>query len=432
MRKTEPLALFGGRPVRTEDFPFPPFPILDKQEEKAVLDTLHEGVLSGFVAAPGEAFLGGPRVQAFEKEFAHTLRVKYAVAVNSATAALHCAVAAARVGFGDEVIVPPWTMSATATSVLMVNAIPVFADVDKQTYCLDPESVEKSITKYTKAIIIVHLFGRPAAMDKIMQIARKHKLVVIEDAAQAPLATYKGKLVGTMGDMGIFSFTASKQMTTGEGGMIVTNNARLTQRCQWMRNHGEVLGEIKKRDEMVGILGCNYRITEIDAAIGCIQLRKLPRWIKKRNENASYLKDQLGGVKFLEFPMIKKGFSHSFFAYPVQFKQEIAGIHRDLFAKALQAEGIPTPVGYVKPLYWNPVYRWKVFYGRTQFPYSVHPRKIDYPKGLCPVSEKLHRDVVMNTAWVHPKLSKKDLNDIVRAVRKVSAHISKLREQTTS
>lgn len=428
IKKSEKLALLGGEPVRRRPFPFPPFPIIDKREIKAAAAALEEGSLSGFVGAPGPNFYGGPRVKAFEKAFAKKHGVKFALAVNSATAALHCAVAAAGVGFGDEVIVTPWSFTASAVAPLMVNAIPVFADVDERTYCLDPRSVEKNITKYTKAIIVVDLFGRPAPMTEILRLAGKHKLTVIEDAAQAPLASENGKLAGTRGDMGIFSFTASKQMTTSEGGMVITNDEKLAERVAMMRNHGEVLGEVKTRQELTGILGYNYRLGEIEAAIGLVQFKKLPGFLRRRRLAAAYLREKLSDIPFLEFPRQETGIEDSYFVYPVRFNQKKAGIHRDVFAKGLAAEGIPTTPGYVKPLYWNPVYQWKEFYGQSQFPFSAHRRKVDYPRGLCPVAEKLHQDVVLATTWSHPKLIIKDLSEIVKAVRKISLHLRELRD----
>lgn len=423
------LAILGGKPIRKKAFPFPPFPVIDQKETKAIIATLKEGTLSGFVGAPGPAFQGGSRVKAFELAFAKMVGIKYALAVNSATAALHCSVVAVGVGFGDEVIVTPWSFTASAVAALMASAIPVFADVNPQNFCLDPKSIEKAITKYTKAIIIVHLFGRPAPMDEIMTIAKKHHLAVIEDAAQAPLATYKGKKVGTIGDLGVFSFTASKQMTTGgEGGMVITNNPKLAQRVSWMRNHGEVQGELHTKEEMVGILGYNYRMTEINAAIGLVQLKKLPLWLQKRRTYAKYLIEHLEDIPFLEFPKEGKNWTNSYFVFPIRFNQEKAGVHRNVFAKALEAEGIPTPIGYVKPLYWNPIYRWQEFYGSSGFPYSAHLRKIVYPRGLCPVVEKLHKDIVLSTSWIHPKLTKDDLIDIVKAVRKLASRMEDLKK----
>src|SRR5438094_4791977 len=202
------LALLGGPKTRLQ--PFPPHPILGEEEKRAVMEVLESGHFSTFIAAPGQFFLGGERIRQFEHKFAAYHDVKYAVAFNSATAALHAAVVAVGVNPGEEVIVPPYTFTSTATCVLMHNAIPVFADIQEDIYCVDPEASEQAISPLTRAIIPVHLFGHPADMEPIMDLARRHKLKVIEDCAQAPGARYKGQFVGTLGDCGIFSFTESK------------------------------------------------------------------------------------------------------------------------------------------------------------------------------------------------------------------------------
>ena len=423
------LAIFGGPKVRQEPFPFPPFPIVGKEEERAAITALKKGVLSGFIGAPGDAFFGGEYVKKFEADFAEYHGVKHAVSINSATAALHCSMIAAGIGAGDEVIVTPWSFSASAVAPLMVGAIPVFADVEESSYGLDPKSIEKRITKYTKAIIVVDLFGQPADLNPIIKIARKHRLIVIEDSAQAPLALYNGKLAGTIGDIGIFSFTASKQMTTGEGGMLITNNPKFAKRAQMARNHGEVLGVVEDQKTMEGILGWNYRMTEVEAAIGIEQFKKLPKFIDQRRRNAEWLNEKLSVYPFISVPRPLSGRTHSYFIYAFKYdSKKTVGVHRDLFVKALVAEGIPAVAGYVPPLYWNPVYQQKEFFGKRQYPFSIHPRKIDYRPGICPTVEKLHRDVIINTLWAHPKLSQPDLKDIAKAVEKISQNLSILKE----
>lgn len=423
------LAILGGPKVRNTPFPFPPFPVLGKEEKSAAVTAIKKGVLSGFIGAPGDAFLGGEYVKEFEKRFSDYHKVKFAIAVNSATAALHCAMIAASVGAGDEVIVTPWSFSASAVAPLMVGAIPVFADIEDLSFGLDPKSVERKITKYTKAIIVVDLFGQPADLSPIVKIARKHKLTIIEDSAQAPLASYKGKLAGTIGDIGIFSFTASKQMTTGEGGMLITNNPIFAKRAQMARNHGEVMGVVEDSKTMEGILGWNYRMTEVEAAIGIEQFKKLPEFIGQRRRNAEWLNSKLSAYPFISVPRPLSGRTHSYFIYAFKYDQKKAlGVHRDLFVKALTAEGIPAVAGYVPPLYWNPVYRQKEFFGKRRYPFSVHPREIDYGPGICPTVEKLHRDIIVNTLWAHPKLKRQDLDNIAEAFGKVSQNLSILKE----
>ena len=263
------LALLGGKPIRTR--PFPAYPVIGEEEKRAVMEVLDSGQLSTF-SASRQGFLGGRKIQAFEAAFAEYHGIRHAIAVNSATSGLHAAVAACEVGPGDEVIVPPYTFTATATAVLHHNAIPVFVDVDPVTFCMDPAQLEKAITPRTKAVIPVHLLGHPADMDAILAIARRHHLKVIEDCAQAPGARYKGRLVGTMGDCGVFSFQETKNMVTGEGGMVITNDPDLAERARMIRNHGEAVIAGEPRKYLTSTIGWNYRMTEIEAAIGIFQL----------------------------------------------------------------------------------------------------------------------------------------------------------------
>ena len=258
------LALLGGKPIRTR--PFPAYPVIGEEEKRAVMEVLDSGQLSTF-SASRQGFLGGRKIQAFEAAFAEYHGIRHAIAVNSATSGLHAAVAACEVGPGDEVIVPPYTFTATATAVLHHNAIPVFVDVDPVTFCMDPAQLEKAITPRTKAVIPVHLLGHPADMDAILAIARRHHLKVIEDCAQAPGARYKGRLVGTMGDCGVFSFQETKNMVTGEGGMVITNDPDLAERARMIRNHGEAVIAGEPRKYLTSTIGWNYRMTEVEAAI---------------------------------------------------------------------------------------------------------------------------------------------------------------------
>lgn len=266
------LALLGGSRVREK--PFPQYPLIGEEEKRAVLEVLKSGNLSTFSASTA-GFMGGKKIQEFERNFADYFGAKHAIAVNSATAALHCALASIGCGPGDEVIVPPYTFTATATSVLMHNSIPIFSDVDPKTFCLDPKLLEEKINTKTKAILPVHLLGHPADMEMIMEIARKNDLTVIEDNAQSPGAKIDGRYAGTIGDLGIFSFQETKNIAVGEGGMIISDNDELAQRCRMVRNHGEVIIQGKKREYLSNIIGWNYRMTELEAAIGIEQFKKV-------------------------------------------------------------------------------------------------------------------------------------------------------------
>lgn len=414
------LALFGGTPVRSK--PFPPFPVIGKDEHDAVLDVLREGRFSTFIASPGELFGGGKRIRKFEEEFAVYHSVKYAVAFNSATAALHAAVVGVGVQPGEEIITTPYTFTSSATCALMHNAIPLFADVDRESFNISPASIKKTITPLTRALIPVHLFGNPAAMDEILKIARENDLKVIEDVAQAPGARYKGRLCGTMGDCGVFSFQETKNMMTGEGGMLITNDERITEVARLIRNHGEAVAHtMTKRSYASETLGYNYRMTEFEAAIGRAQLKHLDGANAVRQQHADYLTKQLSKFPGITPPQVESGSTHVYYVYPFTYDETQTGIPRKLFADALQAEGIPVGVGYVKPLYYAPL-----FQERRAFAFKHYKGNARYDAGLCPVAEELHFKKLLLIPVVRPPATTQDMDDIVLAMEKIMKNRSEL------
>jgi dTDP-4-amino-4,6-dideoxygalactose transaminase len=422
------LALLGGQKICTKTFE--PQQCFGEEEKQLLMEVIDSKQLSGFLASPGEKFLGGPKVKQLEELFEDHYAVKHAIAVNSATAGLHAAVAAANVNPGDEILVPPYTMSASATAVVMYNAIPVFVDIDENTYSMKPEHIRKAITPETRAIIVVHLFGYPANMDEIMDIAREHDLYVIEDAAQAPDCTYKGKKVGAIGDVGIFSFNQNKTISTGEGGMVITNNDELAKRMNLIRNHGEVVVAHYPVETVAGIIGYNYRMTELEAAVGVAQFRKMRMLTKHRVELAEYLTQQL--VEFnqiLTTPVVENNVDHVYFVYPIKFNARKAGVHRNKFAEAVRAEGLPLFSGYVRPIYFEPMYQQLLAYGDDGFPFKgPHMKKeISYPKGLCPVCERLHFEDLLLTPICHWPLAKEDIDLFVMGIRKVCENLDQLK-----
>lgn len=319
----------------------------------------------------------GPEVKAFENEFAKKVDGRECVAVNSGTSALHLSLIALGIGKGDEVIVPSFTFAATANVVALVGANPVFVDIDPLTYCLDPEAVEKALSARTKAIIVVHLFGLPADMSSIMKLAKKNNLLVIEDAAQAHLASINNRYVGTFGDAAAFSFYPTKNMTSGEGGMIVLSNSALARTCRLLRNQGM---EKKYHNE---IPGYNLRMTDIHAAIGRVQLKKLDRMTDARIRNAEFLNSNLDS-KFT--PLTPNGFRHVFHQYTVRIKTD-----RLEFSNTLKNFGIGNDIYY---------------------PTQVH-RLPSFAQELnLPETERATKEVL--SLPVHPGLSKKDLNRIVK------------------
>lgn len=416
------LALLGGKKVRKD--PFPPHPIIGEEEKRAVREVLDSGKLSTFIAQPGEHFLGGQKIRQFEGDFASYHGVRHAVAFNSATSALHAAVVGCGVRAGEEVIVPPYTFTSTATCALMHNAIPVFVDVNPDIFCMDPARIEEAITPRTRAIIPVHLFGNAADMDAIMAIAEKHNLKVIEDCAQAPGALYKGRYVGTIGDCGIFSFQESKNIMTGEGGMLITDNEEIADVARMVRNHGEVILESQKqRTYRSDILGWGYRMTELEAALGIEQLKKLDRLNSHRIELARYLSEGLAPINGLTPPVVYPHVKHVYYVLAFKYDEDKIGIRRELFVKALAAEGIPFGAGYVRPLYLNPIY-----HENKLFIYNYFGKEINYHKGICPVTERLHERELILTPVCRPPATVKDMDDVIRAAKKVVEHKDELKQ----
>lgn len=401
------LALLGGEPVRRE--PFPAYPIITEREKAAVLRVLDSGQLSTFHAN----FLGGERVQEFERRFAEFHGVRHAVSVNSGTAALHLAVAAAGVQPGEEVLVPSYTFTATASAVLMHNAVPVFVDVDPRTFCLDVEQARRLITPKTKAIIPVHLLGTVCDMAPILALAKAHGLAVIEDTAQAPGAARGGRLAGTWGDAGTFSFQETKNLMTGEGGMLITDRDDVAEHARLVRNHGEAWMAGKPRSYVATLLGWNYRMTELEAAIGIEQLARLAEWNAHRRDLARLLTQQLPGDG-LAPQAVEPGVEHVYHMYGLRYDEAQTGVPRRSVIEALRAEGIPAGPGYPHPLYRNPLFQ--------------EGGRVDYRRVHHPVAERLCANEALWLPVVRPPATREDMRDITRAFEKVWAQREQLRE----
>lgn len=414
MRK---CAILGGTPVR--EAPILWANTMGEEEENAVLGVMKSGILSAFLANAGEKFLGGPKVKEIEDAFCDRFHSKNAISVNSATTALHTAVAACGIGPGDEVLVSPYTMVASASAILMNCAVPVFVDIDYDTYSMDPNQIEKWITPHTKAILTVNLFGLPSNLPRIMEIAQKYNLYVIEDNAQAPGATINGREAGTIADIGVFSLNYHKVIHSGEGGIILTDNDELARRCRLIRNHGEVALD-EQGDMNTVALGSNIRMSELHAAVGIEQLKKLDGFLKKRRKLAQKITENFEERDGLKGVVIPEGYTHSYYVYPFKFNKEIWGLSRETFAKAMDAEGFPLGIGYVKPIYLMNIYKHKRVFNDTTYPFAfISEPTQKYEKGLCPVVERMHNEELLTADICRIPFSESDIDAFFVAIDKI-------------
>lgn len=348
-------------------------PIIGDDEREAVDRVLKSGMLAQ-----------GPEVAAFEEEFSRFVGGYKCVAVNSGTSALHMELIAAGIKAGDEVIVPSFTFAATANSVALTGATPVFVDIDARSFNIDPAAIEAAITPKTRAIQPVHLYGQPAQMDKILEIAKKHDLLILEDAAQAHLATFNGQYVGSFGIAGTFSFYPTKNMTSGEGGMISCATDEFARMCKLLRNQGM---EMKYKNEVVGF---NTRMTDIHAAIGRVQLAKVEAWTKTRQRNAKFLNENLKGVVT---PYLIPNATHVYHQYTIR----VLGHNRDKFAEEMTKRGVGNGVYYPIPVHQLPSFK----------------LNFDLPNTTAACDEVI-------SIPVHPSLSQQELETVVQVINSIA------------
>ncbi len=428
-------AVLGGAPIRTKPYPAPNS--IGPAERALVNEVLDSGVLSGYVAHHGPYFCGGPMVHRLEDELCRIFGVKHAISVNSATSGLHAAVAASLAGIGDEVIIPPYTMSATATTVACTNATPVFADIEPDTYCIDVEDVRRKITPRTKAIVAVNLFGGPARLEALRALADEKALILIEDSAQAPGAVREGRLAGTIGHLGVLSFNCHKTIQSGEGGAVLTNDDTLADRVRLVRNHAEVV--LSQREEVpaeiAGMLGYNYRLSELHSAVALAQVRRLEELTVGRIEMARTLTDGLRGIDGITPPVVGPRDRHVYYLYPFKLDASRLGLSRLQFKAALDAEGISSAAGYVRPIYLYPMYSDAVAKQARGGGAGIwHPAHHSggsgqrYARGLCPVTERMHYQELMTTTICRADLTHADAMELVQAVHKIVEHKRPIRD----
>ncbi len=398
------LALLGGPRVRSR--PFPEWPIFSEAEEARLLQTLRSGRWGR---------LDGSEVEEFERRFAAMHGCAHAIAVVNGTVALRVALLAAGIRAEDEVIVPPYTFVATASAVVEANAVPVFADVDLKTFNLDPAAVASAVTARTRAIVPVHFAGQPADMQALASIAKERHLVLVEDAAHAHGSSYRGRPAGSLGDVATFSFQSSKNLTSGEGGIITTNDGRLADACRSIQNCGRVPDGVWYEHHVVS---GNYRLGEFQGAVLNCQLDRLEEQTRRRDANGQYLAGRISGLPGVH-PQARapECTRHSVHLFMLRLDPAAFGAPRNAVVKALDAEGIPCSTGYGLSLPNQPLFRHKAF-----GPYLAGAAaRLDYTKTRCPASDLLCDQAI----WLGQNLflgSRDDMEDVAYAFEKVYEH----------
>jgi len=420
------LAINGGTAVIGE--PLPGWPWFDEETIKFAMEPLQSGKVNYWTGKLGLEF---------EEKWAEYNNVKFSISTSSGTSALHTALGAMGIGPGDEVITVPYTFIATSFSVLQIGAIPVFADVKKEDHCIDPKDIENKITPRTKAIIPVHLYGNVCDMDEIMEVAKNHNLLVLEDGAEAHGAEYKGRRVGSIGDAGAFSFCQNKTFTTGgEGGAVITNNEEIAWEARSFRDHGY---DVQKRMSLLEMeqalpyihrrVGFNYRMTEMQSAIGIKELAKLDSWnLPQRRKNGEILSDELKECpQILTLPVHNSEKKNGFYAYPIVLNPDALTCDKKTFLDAVVAEGV-----YAWKEFWPQSYKEKAYtehngFGRFKFPFKseeyTDQKAVEYDKVYCPNCAWLEERTFVVFIW--PTINDEQAGLIAKAIKKVAEYYAK-------
>ncbi|MFC1822873.1 DegT/DnrJ/EryC1/StrS family aminotransferase [Thermodesulfobacteriota bacterium] len=420
------LAILGGRPVRTKTFSSRP--LIGEDERRFISECLKERSFSRFIGSPVGDFrdrlamdsksaasleefwsvLGGPYVRRFEAEFASKHQVSFAVSMNSATSCLTAAVLACGLNPGDEIITTPFSFTATATALYAAGAKVVFADIDPNTYCLDPQSVLDNITERTRAVVPVHILGNGGHFIEIEGICREKGLIIIEDSAQALRCKLGGRYLGSLGAVGVFSFQETKNIMTGEGGMAITNDQETAYRLRLIRNHGEAMVfDDDPAERIASAVGYNFRLPEVLAAVGYGQVLKLERVNQIRRENYLVLSKELEAFSFLR-PQKVMNDPGQFFPYCIGFRydSETLGLNRDLFAEALRAEGIPVSTGFPRLLSENLLFHTE--------------------SGETPVAKRINYEEYLGFFQIGYPNKPKDMEQIAKGIKKIADHKEEL------
>ena len=441
------LALFGGTPVRVDQFSSEPF--VDEREIEAVSQTIKEGLFSRFVGSniPGtrdalrltskqlrnlnqtHSFLGGPNVRKFEADWAKLHEVNFAISMNSATSCITAALLAMGIEPGDEVITTPLSFTATATAIVAAQGVPIFSDIDSETFCLDIESIKNAITEHTRFIVPVHWCGNAGGISEIVKIAEQYDLKVLEDSCQSPGSKYKGSYLGNHGNAGVFSFSEPKNVMTGEGGMLITEDTDIAEKCRLIRNHGEAVPDLNdSADYLKNIVGYNFRMTEVVAAIGRVQTSKLSEVNNIRKNNYNYLLRKLKALNIEGLYPQHITNPDSFYAYTAAFKwdYEKTGIPRNTIVAALRSEGIPVASGVGRLLSDNPIFLRKIAFGSNGWPFTKHDVK--YSSKKFTVAHKVHDKMYLGFFLCGYPNTNTDMDHIVESFMKINNNLTALKE----
>lgn len=426
-RKKNTLALFGGgKAVTAKIKNHNP---LGLQEQISAYKVLRSGVLSKFLGTWSQDFYGGPKVKEFEKLASEIFRTKHAISVNSWTSGLIAAIGAVRVEPGDEVIVTPWSMSASIAAVLHWGGIPVFADIDPVEFNIDPEKVREKISSRTKAILAADIFGKSANLEELMKLATEYNIKVISDTAQAPGSNSQGKFSGTVAHIGGISLNYHKHIHTGEGGILFTDDDELAFRMKLIRNHAESIVSDAHVDDISNLIGFNFRLGELEAAIGISQLKKLGKIIREKQALANDLTRELTGLNGLILPKIDLNLENVYYVYPILIDKALVAVSRAVIVKALRAEGVPGLSEGYQNLHLLPVFQQKRAFGKQGFPWNqAINSSYDYSKGICPVAESYHDELFIGFGITGLALKKKHIAQVGAAFRKVWENLENLAE----
>ena len=443
------LALLGGKPLREKEFSSKP--MVGKEEIDVLTKLVNNNQFSKFVGSPVPGtydilhkkskdlkldnvpsnVLGGEYVRKFEYLWSDITKSDYCISVNSATSGLTTALLSLGLDPGSEVITTPFSFTATCAAIISANYVPIFCDIDPDTFCLLPENLEKLITPKTKCVVAVHWCGNVGDLERIADICKKKNIYLIEDAAQAPTSYYKSRAVGTYGDLGVFSFNEPKNIMCGEGGLIVTNNEKFAIKCRLIRNHGEALVEDSAVEmDLINVVGYNFRMTELHAAIAYVQTKKMETINDFRKSNYSYLAMALKD-KF-SYCLTPQKITHpeSYYAYTASFKwnEKSVGVHRDVVADALIAEGIPVFKGYHRLMCDHPMFKKKIAFGANHYPWINND--IDYNNINVKNARQLVDNEFLGFLQTGYPNNHKDMDDIINAFEKIIDNIESLKKYT--